>query len=333
MTELGEHGLRRVGLGIVGLGYIGNIHLRHAMKLQNARVTAVADTSKRALREASGIGVSAYSDYDDLMKNVNVDAVIIALPTHLHVDCALRAAEAKKHIFIEKPIAVNVPDAKKIVKSAQKNGVSLMIGYPLRFDPLFTSVKRQIESGELGDVETAFASYISSGPFFHRATGYAPVPVPEWWFDPRASGGGVLMDLGCHLINLLRWYFGEITDVKSSLRHRFNLELEDSAVCLASFGKRTKAVLNVGWFSQQYLLRVELFGSVKHVIAEHPPQNPLTTAVQMLTTATSKFFLPHLSELQYFAQCVGRDLPPSPSGEEGVRDLEVISEAYRNAAL
>ena len=323
--------MKTIRLGIIGLGYIGQIHLRHSLRLPDVQVSAVSDLSKKALAKAKNVGVrKTFTDYEQLLKDPEIDAVIIALPTHLHLRCAKQAAEAKKQIFLEKPIARNIQEAKEIISTAQKNSVKLMIGYPLRFNKTFRDLKEKINDGTLGDIEVAYAAYVSSGPFFHRAEGYAPVPVPEWWFNKELTGGGALIDLGSHIINLLRWYFGEITDVKSRLGHRFNLDLEDSAICLAKFESGTLAVINVGWFSREYQLKIDLLGSVKNASVQHFPSNPLLTVAQMLATGISKFYQPHFAELQYFTNCLINDASLSPSGEDGLRDLEAIFRAYKN---
>jgi predicted dehydrogenase len=326
--------MKLINLGIIGLGYIGQIHLRHARKLVNARVTAVADISEKALRKAKRSGVKkVFTNYEDTLKDPEIDAVIIALPTHLHLKCVRDAAEAKKHIFLEKPIARNVEEAKEIILVTRKNDVKLMMGYPLRFNQQFIALKRKINDGTLGDIEIAVANYISTGPFFHRADVHTPIPVPEWWFKKELIGGGVLIDLGSHIINLLRWYFGEITDIKSHLGYRFNTDFEDKAVCLATFENRTTAIVNVGWFSQKYQLKIELLGTVDHAMAQHQPTNPMFTAIQMLITGTSQFYQGHKAELQHFVDCLVYNKMPLSTGEDGLKDLKAIEQAYKNQII
>jgi predicted dehydrogenase len=240
------------------------------------------------------------------------------------------AAECKKNILLEKPIARNPDEAKQIISAARKNSVKLMMGYPLRFNPIFQKLKVQINRGLLGDVEVAHAVNIGCGPFFAREEKYAPAPVPDWWFNRELTGGGVLIDLGCHMINLLRWYFGEIIDAKSLLRRRLRMDFEDSATCLATFKSGTLGVINVGWFSQEYRTSVELFGSVKHVSTYAPPQSPLVSAFQTLLTGTPRNLLPFLLELQHFVNFTIKDISPISSGEDGLKDLEAISLAYKN---
>jgi predicted dehydrogenase len=318
-------------LGIVGLGYIGQLHLRHALKLPNAEVLAVADTSPKALEKAKALGVKdTFKDYNEMLKNPEIDAILISLPTHLHLKCTQQAAEAKKAVFLEKPIAVTVQDAKEIIAVAERNSAKLMLGYPLRFNSHFMQIKEDLENGLIGDVENVHATYVCSGPFMHRADGHAPVPVPDWWFDTQLTGGGVLVDLGCHIINLLRWFFGEIVDIQGQFGYRYSMDFEDSAMCLARFQSGALAAINVGWYSQEYLLRVDLLGSVRAVSAEHMPPKMVSTAYQMLTKGISSFNQPHFDELKYFVDCLQKDEAPSPTGLDGLRDLEAISKAYKN---
>ncbi|WNZ29239.1 MAG: Gfo/Idh/MocA family oxidoreductase [Candidatus Bathyarchaeota archaeon] len=324
--------MKKIGIGIIGLGYIGKLHMRHSLKLPNVNLVGVADFSKKAQKEAKSFGVKKiFSNYEQLLKEPEIDAVIVALPTHLHLQCARDVAEAGKHVFLEKPIARSVEEGKKILSYVQKNSVKLMMGYQLRFNKVFRDLKDKIDDGTLGDVELVYATFISSGPFFHRADSHTPLRVPEWWFNKELTGGGALIDVGSHLINLLRWYFGEITNVKCHLGYRYNLDFEDGATCFAKFDSGTTAVISAGWFSQAFNLGVDCYGSVNHAFAKHRSPNRLIAATQMLTTGMSDFHRPHFDELNYFARSLLADIRPTPSGNDGLKDLEVISWAYQNS--
>jgi len=323
--------MKKIGLGLIGLGFIGKVHLRNSMKLANAHVLAVSDTSRRALNEAQTTGIKkTFVDYKQLLKDDSINAVIIALPTHLHAQCACDAAEANKHILLEKPIARNVAEAKEIVTVAERNSVKLMLGYPLRFNRDMGRLREQIKNGSIGDVEIAYATFVDSGPFKHRTQDHAPIPVPEWWFNKELSGGGALIDLGSHMINLLRWYFGEITDIKGQLGYRFNMDFEDSALCVAKFETGTRAVINVGWFSQMYQQKIEVFGTVRHASVNNIPPKRLLAAIQMLTMNTTTFFQAYIAELEHFVNCISNDAKPFPSGIDGLKDLQAIESVYKN---
>jgi predicted dehydrogenase len=206
-----------------------------------------------------------------------------------------------------------------------------MIGYPIRFNSTFRALRAKIVDGRLGDVADAHAVNVASGPFSTRGEDFAPAPVPDWWFNRELTGGGALIDLGIHMINLLRWYFGEVTDIRCTLGHRFNFDFEDSANCWVKLRTGTLAAVSVGWFSQNHVLKVELFGTAGHEVAQDLTSNPILNAARMFATGTSRLSMPYLTELQYFADCVNNDVSPSPSGRDGLRDLEAIGQAYRNA--
>jgi len=299
--------------------------------LRGAEVYSAADISKNALETARELGVkNTFTDYSEMLKDPQLDAVIVALPTHLHLKCARAAAEAKKHIFLEKPIAAAVEEAKEIISHAESNSVKLMMGYPMRFNRHFAKLKQDMADGLIGDVENAHATYVCAGPFGTRFDGHAPAPVPDWWFNTQLTGGGVLVDLGCHVINLLRWLFGEVVDIKGQFGYRYGMQFEDSAMCLARFANGSLAAINVGWYSQDYLLRLDLLGSVRTVSVQHMPPPTMRALYQMMTRGISEFNQPHFDELQYFVDCLQNDTAPASTGTDGLRDLEAIAKAYRN---
>jgi predicted dehydrogenase len=326
--------MEKINLGVIGLGFIGKVHLRNCLNLKSVRVVAAAaDSSKKALNYARNFGVKQlFTDYNELLKLKDLDAVIIALPTHLHAECAIKAMEEGKHVFLEKPIARNIEEGQKIVSVAKKNGVKFMVGYPLRFAPEFVNLKSQIESGILGDIQLAYGVNIAAGPFFHRVESTMPHPVPEWWLNKELTGGGVLVDLGCHMINLLRWYFGEVTDVKARLGYRFNFDFEDYATCIMNFEFGASTVVNVGWFSQNTVVGVELFGTMSHARAYFSSSSKVVIAIKLIMGKTPKFFIPYLNEISHFVNYVKNDGDSENrlSGQDALRDLEVIAKAYKN---
>ena len=190
--------MKTVKLGIVGLGAIGQLHLKHGLDLANAEVVAVADTAKPALEQGKSLGVkNTFADYNEMFKDPEVDCSHNFVPTHLHLKCSIQAAEAKKAIFLEKPIAVTVEEANEIISAAQQNSVKLMIGYPLRFNKNFIKLKDDMANGLIGDVENAHATYICAGPFVSRADGYGPAPVPDWWFNRKTNRRRRYGGFGC----------------------------------------------------------------------------------------------------------------------------------------
>jgi len=228
-------------------------------------------------------------------------------------------------------LARNPAEGEKIVKACGKNGVTLMLGYHFRFSPQFAQIKTDLSNGIIGEVQIAHATMVGPGPFFHRSEGYAPRPVPSWWFNKELTGGGTLIDLGCHMLNLVQWYFGRVEEVKAFVGHRFNLDFEDYAVCVCKTKSGAVATVTTGWFSREASAKVEIFGTSKIVTAKRAQSNKVVTFLQMLAGLPPKFNLPYIYELQHFVDCINNDLKPLSSGEDGIADLEAISLAYKHS--
>jgi UDP-N-acetylglucosamine 3-dehydrogenase len=324
--------MKKTNIGIIGLGGIGKTHLMNCLKIENIQLTAVADISKSSLNRAKNLGVqNIYQDYNELLKNPDVEAVIIALPNHLHAVSAQAAAEKGKHILLEKPIARNTVEGKTILAAAQSHNVKLMIGHPDRFVAENQALKERIEKGELGEIQIAQATNIGSGPFTHRIGVDAPIPVPDWWWNKQLTGGGALIDLGSHKINLLRWFFGDVVSVKGYFGYRYNLDLEDHAVCVLKFAQGTVGVVNVGWFSQQSMDKLDVYGTIGYASAGRKLQGKVKTGLQLMLRQTTSYMRSHLTELEYFVDCIQKDQQPqNTSGQEALKDLEVIEHAYAN---
>ena len=326
--------MRSVNIGLIGLGGMGKIHFQNSMLLKNAKVLAVADISKESRSMARERGIKqVYDNYEKLLEDPAIDCVIISLPNHFHAECAIKAAEHEKHIFIEKPLARDVEEGREIVSKARKNGVKTMVGYPLRFTK-FADVKEEIDNGHLGDIVTAIATNVTGGPFFPRtSTPSIPSPVPSWWFQRELAGGGALLDLGSHMIDILLFYFGnKIASVKTLLGHRFNLPLEDHAVCFIRFKQGISAIVNVGWYAQDISINIELYGTAGRASESIGSPTLLDYAKRIIKRQPLEGHSAFRKELQHFVDCLESDTPPSPSAEEGLQTLEVISAAYKHAS-
>jgi predicted dehydrogenase len=325
--------LKQINLGIIGFGIEGKVMLRNSLRLKGARIEAVADLSEKARSAAKKSGVkNVYEKYEDLLKDDKIDGVIIGLPNFLHQEAAVKSAEAGKHILLEKPLARNVEEGEKILSAVKKNGVKLMIGFNMRFNPVLSRIHDQIANGFYGEVQIAEATNISGGPFSPRSDSIGPVRVPSWWLDKELVGGGALLDLGSHVIDLLIWYFGEVDSVSSYLKYVFRTDLEDAATCILKFKNGTVGTVKVGWFSKGYIESLQVCGTAKNTLVQLAPNS---TSSILWKGIVGKFGLtknsPRYLELQHFVSCLQKDEQPQPSGEEGLRSLQAISSAYRNA--
>jgi len=325
--------LRQVNLGIIGLGNQGRIHLRNALHIKGAKVLGVADVSKKALGYAKKIGVrSIYDSYENLLKNRDIDGVIISLPNFLHLESSIKAAEAGKHIFLEKPLARNVHEGEKILTCIKNNGVKFMINFPLRFNSTVKEIREKIAEGIFGEVMIVEATHVSGGPFSSRGNKFRPVPVSSWWFDEKLVGGGALLDLGSHMIDLLTWYFGEADIMESYLGYVFKMELEDVATCMLKFKDGPIATVKAGWFSKDHMVSIQICGTAKNMWVRISPQGTFRTVWGDIKRKISRrnndsFYL----ALEYFVRCLQEDEDPHPSVEEGLQCLRIVSNAYEKA--
>ncbi len=193
-----------LGIGIIGSGRAGLIHARNFARLvPGARVAAVTDavpaTREAASRELDG--ATAHPDYLRLLDDPAVHAVVIAAPTALHRDIAVAAARAGKHVFCEKPMAMNPAECQTMIDAAEAAGIVLQIGFMRRFDVHFRAAHARVQAGEIGDV--VLVKSCTHGPTY---------PKP-WMFDLRQSNGP-LAEVCSHDIDTLRWFTGgEITEV------------------------------------------------------------------------------------------------------------------------
>jgi predicted dehydrogenase len=325
--------LNKINLGIIGLGNQGKIHLRNCIHLENVIVKGVADISKKNLDFARKLGIkNAYTDYENMLRDEQITAVIISLPNFLHLEASLKAAEAGKHVFIEKPMGRNVRECREILSAFRKNDLKLMVGYGLRFHPVVKRIREKIMDGFFGEVQIVESTYVSGGPFSPKSSRAGPVPVPSWWFDKELAGGGSLLDLGSHMIDLLLWFFEEVKDVESYINYTFNLEIEDVATCVLKFKKGPLAIVNAGWFSKDFTRSIQICGTAKNLWFN---LSRSSVVKEILKDVKKKFGWyssdPYYLELAHFINCLQKDEEPNPSGEDGLRCHEVICWAYRKA--
>ncbi len=212
--------------GLVGLGFIGWIHWLAYRKVGGVRIAAICETDKRRLAgDLRGLqgnfgppgeqidltGISAYAQLDDLLADPQVDLVDIALPTSLHADMAIRALEAGKHVFCEKPMALRPADCERMVDAARKANRLLMIGHVLPFFSEYDWALKTIRGGEYGAIR---------GGAFRRIIAN-PTWLKDFWSADRI--GGPMLDLHVHDAHFIRLVFGMPQEVVTCGRMRDGL--------------------------------------------------------------------------------------------------------------
>ena len=190
-------------LAFVGLGWIGTMRLNALAEAGAAEVVALCEFAPERLAEAGNAHPKAarFSEYEGLIERaeeLELDGVVIATPNALHAPQAIAALEAGLAVFCQKPLAITAREAERMVDAARDADRLLGVDYSYRFCDGTRELHRAIQAGELGRI-------YSLDLVFHNAYG----PDKPWCFDPRLSGGGALMDLGVHLIDLAFWFLGD----------------------------------------------------------------------------------------------------------------------------
>lgn len=263
-------------VGVIGLGRMGKLHFLNALHMRDVKVVAVADKSRVNRKAGEKYRVKTYDDYTKLVDAEELDAVIISLPNFLKRESIFYASEKGLDIFVDKPLARNLAEAEEIVRKVRAENVRLMVGVNYRYFDSVKKLKDILDEGRVGDVVIATSELIMDGPFSHPLV---PKPVPEWWFDKEKAGGGALLDLGYHLIDIFNWMFGDLDLEFSSFGYRFGLSIEDSAtVVLRSPKIGVRCIVNVGWFSKMifpnFNFRINLHGTVGYVSTDRfAPKN------------------------------------------------------------
>ena len=196
-----------VRVGVIGTGAMGSGHLGNYMDIPGYKVTAVCDIDDKALDKAkTKSGAPGFSDYRELLDQKDVDMVSVVTSNVSHAPIATAALEAGKHVFLEKPIAMNVDEAKAIREARDTSGKKVQVGVCVRFWGGPQMLKAHIDAGELGNIYFAKCGYL-------RRHG---IPGMGSWFTTKSqSGGGPVVDLGVHALDLTMWLMGNFKPVSA----------------------------------------------------------------------------------------------------------------------
>ncbi len=229
----------KVGFALAGLGMAGDIHAKELPFVEGAELVAVfhrAEDKARSFAEKYDVK-RWYVDYDDLLKDEEIDVVNVLVPTGLHADFTIAASEAGKHVLVEKPLEVNLEKADELIGICRKNKTKLGVIFQMRFGSIASKLKRVIDSGELGriiladaiDKECRTSAYYDSG---------------AWRGTKKLEGGGCMMTQSIHVVNLLQHLVGPVRSVTARVATMVHdIEVEDTATVLVSFESGAMGVI------------------------------------------------------------------------------------------
>lgn len=347
---------KKLRVGAVGIGGIFNaVHSPAWLGHKQVELVAVCDIKgEKAETYAKANKISqVYTDYKEMIKKEELDVVDICTPNLLHSEIAVAALNAGRHVFCEKPDAVSISEAKKMADAAQKSGKTLMAMRNNRFRPESQWLKRYITEGHAGDIYTGRCGWI-------RRRG---IPGKGGWFTTKAmSGGGPLIDLGVHMMDLAIWLMGNPVPVSvtgatyckfanaeeasDSVHAQFGeakadgiFDVEDLATGFIRFANGATLQLEVSWASniEQEDVFVELRGSKAGIKFSH--QSPLKVfsevaggLVDIEPHVGGDGGQQHARHINHFVDVLLNGAKPVNTPQDGVHMISVLSALYESAA-
>jgi predicted dehydrogenase len=335
----------KIRWGVIGSGGIARRRTipEGIAKAGNAVLSAVFDTDSRANAEvAKQFKATPVADLGELLAK-NIDAVYVATPAHLHYDHVKACAQAGKHVLCEKPLGMTVAQAEEMIELCDHRGIKLGCAFMMRFVAQHQEALKLIQQGRLGQSVYARAQL---------SCWYPPIKN-AWRQDPTTGGGGSLMDMGGHCIDLLEMFFGKVAKVSCVIGNTIhNYRSEDSAVATLFFENGALATVDTFFCIPDAGSKnaLELYGSKGSILAQGTiGQGPAGKMVAFLEgddrgydaqqaraadqgiAIEPKPANTYQAEIEEFSQAIIEDRPPKIGGELGLRSQKILAACYESA--
>jgi predicted dehydrogenase len=332
-----------VRVGIIGSQFISSIHAESFQRYPHCEIIAAASPTRAHVTAfAKQFSIpNVFTDYRKMLAMDELDLVVVGVPNDLHCQITVEAAAAGKHVVVEKPLCLNLAEADRMIGACKQARVKLMYAEELCFTPKYVRMKQLLDSGALGRPTLVKQSEKHDGPH-----------APHFW-DVNRSGGGVMMDMGCHAIEFFRWMLGrpKIKSVYAQMStqvHTAKTKGEDNAIFLVEFENGAIGLAEESWTKPGGMDdRAEVHGSKGVAYADLLHGN----AIQAYSTAGYEYAVEKAGstkgwsfpiyeetwnygfhgEMAHFVDCVRFDRKPEVTGADGRVVLEVIFAAYESA--
>lgn len=336
--------MEQLRVGIVGSAFVSSLHAEALQEVPEAKIVAACSSHAAHVKKfAQKWNIpSTLTDYRKLVERADVDVVVVGVPNDLHRQVVVAAAEAGKHIILEKPMAHTYADAEAMVKACRKHKVQLMYAETICFSPKYVRAKKLADEGAIGKVYMVKQGERHSGP--HSG----------WFYDMKRSGGGALMDLGCHGVEWSRWMYGKIkprsiTATLQRVYHQKRTLGEDNAVLVLEFENGGTALIENSWAKPGGMDdRVELYGTEGVIYCDLLRGSSLHTysakgygyAVEKagetrgwtFTVFEESYIYGFPQEMRHFVRSILDGTPAMETGDDGLVTMEILYAAYESAA-
>lgn len=336
----------KIRIGVIGLG-MGRNHVQDFVRHPAVEIVALCDQDQNRLEQVAKefCVPGKFCDAETMFKQVKLDAVSIATPNKFHAPLTLSALKHNLHVLCEKPMAMNTADAIKMNEAAKKARKKLMINFSFRFSPMSFALKKQVDAGNIGDI------------YFGRSVWHRRRGLPGfggWFGNKELAGGGPLIDLGVHRLDLALWLMGypEPKSVSGSTynviaRERARLEkkhfsVEDLACGIIKFKNGATLILEASWalnIQGPEVMETTLCGT-KGGLTQRNTDGLYTMGAEIYTEEGGDLFTKKLdkttcvvpSSYHEFVNSILDDRAPLATGDQGIKVMKILDGIYRSAA-
>ncbi len=321
--------MKKVNFAIIGCGTISSTHIAALKEISKAQLIAVYDRSIEKVQAIAQIEhVKGYTDMESLLADDEDDAVIILTASGMHADMGIKAAQAKKHVIVEKPIDIDVDKAKHLIKQCGQNNVKLSCIFQHRYDQDTITLKEAIEDNKLGVIHSGCCHT----KWFRSQAYYDETP---WRGTKELDGGGALMNQSIHQLDLFQYLMGDVEEVfgYTATRAHTGIDVEDIAMATLKFKNGAIGILEANVCAYPgFNTRIDLCGSKGTVILE---DNKVTHwALKSGETYQSrKTDFPHKEQLEEITNAILENRDPLVTGDEALKSLILVEAIYQSSIL
>ena len=327
--------MKKINVCLIGCGRAGMIHAGSYAGIQDAELIAICDPCEENLEAAKRtLNVRyTYTDYRQVMQNPEIDAVIVVTPTQFHRDIVVAAANAKKHVFCEKPMASTVEECDEMIEACRVNGVKLQLGFMRRFDKNFRRGKELIDAGTVGRVTLL------------KSNTYGPSQPKEWMYDVRRNYGPI-GEVNSHDFDTLRWYAGSEVKMIHAVGHNFRSpeaaerypDYYDTCSVLLEFENGVVGVITgAQYVAYGYDARAEILGTdgiIKVGTQEMNAVEAVTRDGKITADSVDSwrtlFRAAYAEEDKAFIRSIVENTEPEVTGHDGKMALVLVQEGLRS---
>ncbi|PZE20506.1 Gfo/Idh/MocA family protein [Paenibacillus xerothermodurans] len=307
---------------LIGAGTMGRTHALCYAKMENAKLTGIVEARPEKGEElAQSLGCPVFPTLDAALASLSqVDVIDVCLPTFLHKEYVMAAADAGKHVICEKPLAGSLEDAREMIDHCKAKGVRLFVGHVLRFFHEYERAKQLLDDGVIGDVSVART---------FRGGGF-PAAWNNWYND-FAGSGGLTLDMIIHDFDILRWYFGDVQRVYAKGLYPSNPDRMDYSLVTLRFQNGVIAHVEGSWAHQGFGMKLEIAGKKGILDYDSTRDRPVTAVSRKAEAGFAGVAVPespvaespYYKELAHFLACLVSDTDPLVTAEDAYRAMEI----------